>query len=236
MNEVLWLSGADPGPMLDHLEGQASDRKLRLFACACTRRCWGQLKNYHASRAAVEVAERYANGQSTDAQLEEARQRADAWAMNAGQFEQFACMAAAATTAEVAMEAARNAGEAARQQAVREAVHEVIPGEDELTVNAQASAAELRGQAELLRGLFANPFRPVAADPEWVTPQVVGLARAADEERLAGNGTLDPVRLAILADALEDAGCPHEALVRHLRGAGPHTGGCWPVDLLLGRE
>jgi hypothetical protein len=29
---------------------------------------------------------------------------------------------------------------------------------------------------------------------------------------------MNPVRLAVLADALEDAGCTEEALLRHLRG------------------
>ena len=40
-------------------------------------------------------------------------------------------------------------------------------------------------------------------------------------------------RLAVLADALEEAGSPDE-LVAHLRGPGPHVRGCWCVDLILG--
>ena len=38
----------------------------------------------------------------------------------------------------------------------------------------------------------------------------------------------------ILADALEEAGCANEEILGHLRGPGPHTRGCWVVDLLLG--
>jgi hypothetical protein len=47
--------------------------------------------------------------------------------------------------------------------------------------------------------------------------------------------TLDPTRLAILADALLDAGCDAEELIQHCRSAGPHVRGCWAVDLLLGK-
>ena len=48
-------------------------------------------------------------------------------------------------------------------------------------------------------------------------------------------GTLDPARLAVLADALEDAGCTDAGLLGHLRGPGPHVRGCWAVDLLIGK-
>jgi hypothetical protein len=34
-------------------------------------------------------------------------------------------------------------------------------------------AAERRRQCDLLRCVFGNPFRPVAADPGWLTPTVV---------------------------------------------------------------
>jgi hypothetical protein len=39
-----------------------------------------------------------------------------------------------------------------------------------------------------------------------------------------------------LADALEAAGCSDKAILSHLRGPGPHVRGCWPVDLILGKE
>jgi hypothetical protein len=48
-------------------------------------------------------------------------------------------------------------------------------------------------------------------------------------------GTLDDARLAILADALLDAGCDNKALIRHCRGGGPHVRGCWVIDLVLGK-
>jgi hypothetical protein len=58
---------------------------------------------------------------------------------------------------------------------------------------------------------------------------------AAYEERLLPIGHLDPVRLVILADALEEAGATG-GLVEHLRGSGPLICGCWVVDALTNRE
>jgi hypothetical protein len=64
---------------------------------------------------------------------------------------------------------------------------------------------------------------------------VVALAQAAYEQRELPAGTLDIARIAILSDALEDAGCTDAELLGHLRGPGPHVRGCWAVDLLLGK-
>jgi hypothetical protein len=85
----------------------------------------------------------------------------------------------------------------------------------------------------LARDMFDKPFRPVTLDPAHRTPTIVSLARAAYDERQLPSGELDPHRLAVLADALEEAGAPGE-LVAHLRSAGPHVRGCWVVDLTLG--
>ena len=41
--------------------------------------------------------------------------------------------------------------------------------------------------------------------------------------------------LPLLADLLEEAGCPAEVSA-HCRGPGPHVRGCWVVDLLLGQR
>jgi hypothetical protein len=57
---------------------------------------------------------------------------------------------------------------------------------------------------------------------------------AAYEGRVSPAGGLDADRLAVLADALEDAGCADPDLLAHLRGPGPHVRGCWALDLVLG--
>jgi hypothetical protein len=51
------------------------DRRLRLLACACCRRIWHLLVDPR-SRAAVELAERYATGQARNEQLESAHEAA----------------------------------------------------------------------------------------------------------------------------------------------------------------
>ena len=84
-------------------------------------------------------------------------------------------------------------------------------------------------QAELLREVVGNPFRPVTVSPAWLT---------ADVLRLAG-GAYDECRfddLPILADALEEAGCDASGLLGHLRGPGPHVRGCRALDLVLGKS
>jgi hypothetical protein len=90
-------------------------------------------------------------------------------------------------------------------------------------------------KADMLRCIFGKAFRHASLDPAWQTPQVVALAHAAYDHRDLPAGTLDPARLAVLADALEDTGCTDADLLGHLRGPGPHVRGCWAVDLLLGK-
>jgi hypothetical protein len=89
---------------------------------------------------------------------------------------------------------------------------------------------------QLLREIVGNPFRPVSLAPAWLTPAVLKLAQAAYDNRLLPSGLLDNGGLAVLADALEEAGCDHQDILSHLRGPGPHTRGCWVVDLILGKS
>jgi hypothetical protein len=98
--------------------------------------------------------------------------------------------------------------------------------------------AERSGQAHLLRDLFGPwPFRPPALDPAvlaWNGGAVRLLAQVAYDQRELPSGHLERDRVLILADALEDAGCTDAELLGHLRGPGPHSRGCWAVDLVLG--
>ena len=203
MTEAEWVACTDPTPMLGFLWGNASDRKLRLSAAACSRRGWGRISA--PGRAAVEVAEAFADGLAGPAELRAARQ---------------ACKFAGGDAAWYA--AASRAAIAARNAAL----------------SAQAGAdptPERAAQAALLRCVFGNPFRPVTLDPALRTPTVVALAQAAYDERQLPAGTLDAQRLAVLVDALEEAGAD-PAIVGHLRSDGPHVRGCWALDLVIDRQ
>jgi hypothetical protein len=92
----------------------------------------------------------------------------------------------------------------------------------------------------LIRDIFGPVlFRSIPLDAYWLTwngGTIMQLAEDAYERRIMPVGALDPDRLAVLADALEEAGCDNADLLTHLRGPGPHCRGCWVLDRLTGRE
>jgi hypothetical protein len=93
-------------------------------------------------------------------------------------------------------------------------------------------ADEQREQAQLLREVIGNPFRPVMFDPRWRIVNdgaALKIAQEIEEEE-----AFDDMR--ILADALEEAGCTDPDLLAHLRSPGPHVHGCWALDLVLARS
>jgi hypothetical protein len=93
-------------------------------------------------------------------------------------------------------------------------------------------SAEDSRHADLIRDIFGNPFRPVMLEPGWLAAHggtTAAMARTIYEERRFDE-------LPVLADALEEAGCPSAETVAHCRGAGPHTRGCWALDGLLGKK
>jgi hypothetical protein len=106
------------------------------------------------------------------------------------------------------------------------------PTPEKMEAAVRAGDAEKAAQCELLRELVGNPFRPTPAlEARWLAWSggvVVALARAAYDESRFND-------LPIIADALEEAGCGHPALLAHLRGPGPHARGCWALDRLLDR-
>ena len=101
---------------------------------------------------------------------------------------------------------------------------------------ARCRGGEFACVADRVRDVLGNPFRSPVLDPGCLTPSVAALAQAAYEERILPGGTLNPSRLAVLSDALEEAGCTDEAVLSHLRSPGPHVRGCWVLDALLAKD
>jgi hypothetical protein len=215
MTEEEWLASDDRQPMLEFLRGKQSDRKLRLFACACCRQIWDHLVD--DSRGALVVVERFAEGAASLPELSQAQDVA----------------IDAARTAEgeaVWMATSSDAFSAAFEASFCAAGQEACLGWPGRNENDQVSVVQEHTTfAALLRDIFGNPFRPVTFDPRWRTSDVVGLAQAIYDDKAFE-------RMPILADALMDAGCEDEQVIGHCRGDGPYVRGCWVVDLVLGKE
>ena len=110
------------------------------------------------------------------------------------------------------------------------AVSERLGSPGRSAVSPAIQQQETEFQAALLRDIFGNPFRPVVFSPDWRTDTVLILARQMDE---SGEFSALP----ILADALQDAGCDNDELLRHCRETTrTHVRGCWAIDLVLERE
>ena len=227
MTESEWLACTDPREMLAalHAAGLLPERKARLFAAACCRRVW-HLLDEGPARTAVEAAERYSDGGADDGELAGAVSDADATPDGTSLPE---VSVGQAVRSAISLDASSAAYYAAFGACCRD-------GSRQFVALLGAVAAEQGTQSELLRDLCGNPFRLVTLSLACLTPQVVALAQAAYDERELASGHLDVARLAVLADALEEAGCIDAALLGHLRGPGPHVRGCWAVDLILGME
>jgi hypothetical protein len=207
--------------MLEFLRGKGSDRKLRLFAVACCRQLLREVRVNPWDEHAVEVAERYADGSASVSELQEAANGTTPdWTAA------FACQEAASV--EGGVDAADYAADNAAWEAGAHAASLVDDDTDSPSF-AAGREAERAAQAQLIRCIFGNPFRPVTLDPAWRTPQVIALAQTAYNEHRFGD-------LPVMADALEEAGCSNTDVISHCRGFGPHVRGCWALDLVLDKR
>lgn len=229
MTEAEWAVCCKPYEMLACLQetGSASERKLRLLACACVRRLWPLLID-DRSRQAVEVGERFADGTAGVKELRRANGRAAKAACRV----RGGALGRAAWAVGFGTGTPRGIGwDTPATRAVWWAVYRVAEANE--SVPESVSLAE---QAALLRDIF-DPFRKLGPPaPSCSAPTILSLAQRAYVERQLPSGNLDPAHLSALADALASAGCTVAALLSHLRGPGPHVRGCFALDAILGRN
>jgi hypothetical protein len=222
-SEQEWLTCADPGRMLSfvgqaaqrghsgglrHFLGypRASERKLRLLACAIMRLAWD---NFDAmARDAVEVAEQFADGmiaalpRGPELVLRPDVRRLLAELQWWGPYS--AVKGAVTAQADLLRDLIGNPW----QPLVRERDYL-----DDVYVHALATSCP-----------GANILRQA-----WLTPTVLAGAASIYE-----NYAFD--EMPMLADALEEAGCANEYALHHLRGSGPHARGCHVLDAILGKH
>jgi hypothetical protein len=221
MTEAEWLACADPEKLLNYLRRKkvATDRKLLLYGCACCRLIWDLIPP-GCGRDAVEVAERRADGITGERDQEVQDELYTLWK---------AAIADPAKPANRAIQAAFYIVHPEVATAARRAMEE--------SWNAAYAPGEGEKRANLLREVIPRPLvRQSSRLTVLPTPTVRGLATACYEERELPSGHLDPARLAVLADALEETGYADSAILGHLRGPGPHVRGCWALDLVLSKE
>jgi hypothetical protein len=222
MTEDEWNDCTVPTDMLEFIQNKVSERKLQLFVSGCARRVWYRFRDARSKRA-IEVTEQYADGAATREELTTALADAEAAWTIAGTIDWVPT---------------RLAVQVAGVQTWEEAA-------DVALSTATAHGPTMRGRTlaytvDLLRDLVGNPFPPqLRIDPAWLVwndSMVTKLAQDAYEQRSLSHGTLDGNRLAVLGDALEEAGCTDAQLLGHLRAGGPHVRGCFALDAVLGKS
>ncbi|MFQ3649394.1 MAG: hypothetical protein SNJ75_03605 [Gemmataceae bacterium] len=229
MNEHHWIVSTESATLLDFVASFATPSQLRWIACGFIRRHWAMLR-FVRQQNAVRFAEQWAQGIANLEELPLMLELLQRDAADAPLFETYLFQAAVEVLNESALEAARRCRERLIQHAAQEEAYEIPPGLDESLATQQARVAESRGQCAVLREIIANPFRPLRLQRDWlrhqdgVAAQLLLLIRR--EHRFSD--------LPILADALEDAGCDQEQLLRHLREPNGHLAGCWALEALHG--
>jgi hypothetical protein len=226
MTEQEWLACDDVQALLWYLQRRTSERKLRCFAIAC---CW-QLEaaqKIDELRKALAAAERYADGRIGESAVANWRRRV--WLVlrakrhNAATRNTCRAVSHALWKAQYLHDTHWSLMELAAKRSTRRTGPQMQEA-------LQATRQEL---VPLLRDVIGNPFAELPkVDPAWLSWNNATVARLA--QQIYDQRAFD--RLPVLADALEEAGCSDPSILTHFRHPGPHVVGCWPLDLLLGKE
>jgi hypothetical protein len=226
VTESEWLECTEPEKMLEFLRGKVSERKLRLFAVACCRRCLHLVppdcleRHYSEGRPwvaliqqAIQVGEELADGDAT----QHSTMPGIDWTWLGSGYAFLSCAGPTNDLPEVS-------------EYVAWAVGELVSDSNEHYTATEK--AEYAAHAQLLRDICGNALRPVSLNPAWLSWHN-GLLVSMAQKMYDCHDFSD---LPVLADALEEAGCANQDILSHCRSGGEHVRGCWVVDLLLGKE
>ncbi|MDY3558908.1 hypothetical protein R5W23_006084 [Gemmata sp. JC673] len=223
MTEQEWLTCTSPTPMLAFLQGKVSSRKLRLLAVAYCRQILPDFAHWELVDGLKQI-EAVADQLLDPTALITVAQKAEAHLYPEMPPEQrLVCQCV--TFASYFDELADDSGAFGVDDPDRSALPAAIRCSSAVSVGMVGE----RGHSGYIRCVFGNPFCPVAADPAWLTSNVVALATGIYTDHAFD-------RMPILADALQDAGCDNADILTHCRNEAQHVRGCWVVDLLLGKE
>lgn len=231
MDAAAWQTCTKPESMLRWLQesGQLTERKTRLFGCACMRRVWHLLAD-EAAHGLLLMVESYAEDKLSLEELERAGE-----AMLAPHMQGLHNSLAGEALLPLVLKAFMCAGLAqdGGQGIVVTAARIVATSTNSPSAANQAMVLERAAQATLLRDMFV-PFRKKTLAPSvlaWHDGTVVNMARTMYEER-----DFSVERMAGLAEALKEAGCTDEEVLAHCRAGNGHFLGCWVFDLILGKS
>lgn len=238
MIEQEWEGDPHLFDLLRFFKDSVSNRRLRLFGCACCRRNWHLLCREGARRC-VELAEAFANGEVTETHLRAAYDHpdftdlqpqlrgevgADAQLSLCGLYALSAARRLAMPNVDVLNIVLATSYDLADDYFPTLLHNEVIEGG-----GIRCDVKELDEKEKLVRDIFGNPFRSTIVNPSWRTEHTIGIASMMYADR-------DFSAMPILVDALLDAGCDNDDILSHCRGGGPHVRGCFVVDMILGKE
>ena len=227
MDDVSWEATNDLNEMLDAIQGKVSERKLRLFACACIRSLWVSIGQNMSPYTMVNDAESFADFSD---QNQGRRMHSIRVALYHTMEVSRRYHDDAATLSRFRAEQSlfkKDAWEAARevQRAVEIAVVAAARPEE-----AQEFDHIIRqDMANLLRDIIGNPYFPIYFLPNWQSTEAVALATTVYQGR-----TFD--LLPQLGNIIENSGCSESTILNHCRSCGQHVRGCWIIDMVLNKQ
>lgn len=221
-----WLSETNAELLLRLLEkrGIQDQRKQRLMACAIARRRWQAMDS--PARWGVETAERFADGLASEKELRQAYDKAEdgTWDSRPG-----SVGPEDTSSGDKHHEPPKELSASARTLAKITARNATANNTICLFMDIQARldgvelTEEMQAQAEIVRHIYANPFRKFERPDLRGTP-IPELARRAYDQGSAIPELRDALLAAGLAELAEHFARPD------------HPKGCWALDLLLGKE